>query len=129
MSDSQRRFWALTSWAFSTATAAEEASEPSVTSSSIVNSPAALLIAWKTPMTAPSCPVIASVRRLRVRKPVRLSFSGLNRGSAYASGMLIVSPVFATVPAMPTPNGNRISPTPWPIATRDQYSCFSWSTM
>src|SRR2546421_321166 len=36
--------------------------------------------------------------------------------------MLMVSPVCATVPAMPTPNGNRISPTPFPVATRDQYS-------
>src|SRR5205807_2906375 len=40
--------------------------------------------------------------RLRVRYPLRLSGSGLKRGSAYASGMLTVSPVAATVPAIPT---------------------------
>src|SRR5437660_1211236 len=42
--------------------------------------------------------------------------------------MLIVSPVFATVPAMPTPTGIRISPTRLPRATRDQSSFLSRST-
>src|SRR2546428_744828 len=127
-SDCHRRRCSARSCAFSTATAAEEASAPPASSSSALNGPPRLFTAWNTPMTLPSPRLrMGKVSRERVRKPLRRSLSLLCRGSLYASGMLMTSPVCATVPAMPRPIGRRISSLP--IATRDHSSPLSWSTM
>src|SRR2546428_379463 len=55
-----------------------------------------------------------------VRYPRLKSKLGSKRGSAYASGMLIVSPVAATVPAIPLPRGRTISSpsTSWATSER-----------
>ena len=57
-----------------------------------------------------------------VRKPVPLSTSALNRGSSYASTMLMIPPLSMTSPTIPLSSGTRISLTPSPSATFDHSS-------
>ncbi len=92
------------------------------------NPPSRLFSSWRTPTMRPPRFRIGTQRIERVRKPDRRSTDESNRGSAHASSTTIVSPVAATVPAIPFPIGRRISETSPSIGIRAQISCFASST-
>mmetsp|Transcript_24732 Transcript_24732/g.35517 ORF Transcript_24732/g.35517 Transcript_24732/m.35517 type:complete len:260 (-) Transcript_24732:297-1076(-) len=97
----------------------------SMTSSSMrPKGPVRLLMACSTPTTLLSIVRMGMHRMVVVRYPEALSALLLNLGSEYASTMLIVSPVAATVPAMPWPMGTRMF-----FAPSAMLSTNSWVTL
>ena len=86
-----------------------------------------LLISCKTPTILFLLLRTAAARILRVRYPVFLSAARENRLSKYASVTLRVSPVYATVPAIPSPTGTRITcaSSPFPMKVHNSFLCSS----
>mmetsp|Transcript_1770 Transcript_1770/g.3260 ORF Transcript_1770/g.3260 Transcript_1770/m.3260 type:complete len:252 (+) Transcript_1770:3701-4456(+) len=95
----------------------------SSSSSSAVKVPFNLLMTCVTATISFAWSMIGMARMVRVVYPIRLSVSGENRVSAYASLMFSLAPFRATLPAMPSPMWTRISVGPAFVATLDT----SWS--
>src|SRR3972149_7379984 len=81
--------------------------------------PALLLRICMAAALVPCWVVMGMHNMLSVWYPVRLSTSGLNRESAYASGILIGAPAMKHSPAIPALLGKRLSVILAPPAPRE----------